>query len=50
MVPCVVTKIGQKIDKFTGKLIEDNPNIVKGGEAAIVTIKPSQPVCVEVYN
>jgi len=49
-VLCRVTKIEQKIDKFTGKLVENNPHLINGGEAAIVTVKPLAPVCMEVYN
>ena len=36
-----------KIDKRTGKVIEDNPLQIRTGDAAIVEIVPQRPMVVE---
>jgi len=35
------------MDKRTGKVMEENPQFIKNGDAAIVTVQPSKPMCVE---
>ena len=46
-VACGITKIHQKLDPKTGKVKEEDPDYVKQGEAAVVTMKPTQPMIVE---
>merc|ERR1712123_1357 len=49
-VACRFDKINEKIDRRTGKKIEDNPKFVKSGDAAMVEMIPSKPMCVETFN
>jgi elongation factor 1-alpha len=37
------------MDKRTGKKVEDNPKFLKSGQAGIVEMMPSKPLCVESY-
>jgi elongation factor 1-alpha len=34
----------------TGKSTEDNPKFIKSGDAAIVKLLPSKPMCVEAFS
>lgn len=47
IVPCRFTKIENKINLSTGEVIENNPEIIKSGEGAIVWIKPMKPLIIE---
>jgi elongation factor 1-alpha len=40
----------EKIDRRTGKKTEDSPKFVKAGDAAIVKMVPSKPMCVESFT
>jgi len=40
----------EKIDRRNGKKLEDNPQYVKSGDAAIVKMIPSKPMCVETFS
>jgi elongation factor 1-alpha len=40
----------EKIDRRTGKSIEDKPKSIKSGDAAIVKMVPSKPMCVEAFT
>merc|ERR1712228_888533 len=48
-VACRFDKINEKIDRRTGKKLEDFPKKVKSGDAAIVLMTPSKPMCVETF-
>jgi len=48
--PCTVDAIQQKMDRRTGKVVENNPKSVKTGDACIVRLKPSRPLCVEQFK
>jgi len=49
-IACRFNELKEKIDRRSGKKIEDNPNKVKSGDAAIVELKPSKPMCVEPFT
>merc|ERR1712186_236097 len=49
-IACRFDELKEKIDRRSGKKIEDNPNKVKSGDAAIVELKPSKPMCVEPFR
>ena len=49
-IACKFEEITQKIDRRTGKVLEENPKHVKNGDASIVTLKPSKPMCVETFT
>ena len=41
-VACKFAEIQQKIDRRSGKVLEENPKMVKSGDAAMVVMKPSE--------
>jgi elongation factor 1-alpha len=49
-IACKFNKLLQLMDKRTGKKLEDNPKFVKSGQAAIVELAPTKPMCVEAYS
>ena len=49
-IACKFKNISQKIDRRTGKVIEENPKSIKNGDASIVTLEPSKPMCVEAFT
>jgi elongation factor 1-alpha len=42
-----ITEIVKKIDPKTGATIQENPDMLKSGDAAIIKIQPMQPVSLE---
>lgn len=46
-VACQITSIEKKIDPRTGATIQENPDFIKNGDAAIIKVKPVQPVVIE---
>jgi elongation factor 1-alpha len=46
-VACRFAEITQKMERRTGKVVEENPSFVRAGDACMVTIEPSKPMCVE---
>jgi elongation factor 1-alpha len=49
-IACKFAELVEKIDRRTGKTMEAAPKFVKMGDAAIVKLIPSKPMCVESYN
>jgi len=49
-IACRFNELKEKIDRRSGKKIEDNPPKVKSGDAAIVQMIPSKPMCVEPFS
>jgi elongation factor 1-alpha len=49
-IACKFQEIIEKIDRRTGKVIEEAPKFIKSGEAAIVRLIPTKPLCVEQFN
>ncbi|MFH0906114.1 MAG: translation elongation factor EF-1 subunit alpha [archaeon] len=49
-IACTFTELIKSLDPKTGQTKEENPKFLKTGDAAIVKIKPSQPLVVEVYK
>ena len=49
-IACKFAELLEKIDRRTGKSIESNPKFVKSGDAVIVKLVPSKPMCVETYT
>merc|ERR1719361_2506091 len=45
-----VNDIKEKVDRRTGKAVETNPKSIKSGDAAIVELIPSKPMCVEAFS
>jgi len=46
-IACKFNELLKKMDKRTGKVVEENPAMIKSGDAAIVVLEPSKPMCVE---
>ena len=46
-VACQITAIEKKLNPATGEVVAENPDFVKNGDAAVVKIKPTQPLCIE---
>ena len=46
-VACTFESIDQKINPASGEVEEENPDFIKSGDAAIVTIRPQKPLSVE---
>merc|ERR1712240_422834 len=49
-IACKFAGIQQKVDRRTGKATEDAPKFIKSGDAAIVKLVPSKPMCVESFS
>merc|ERR1712072_886933 len=49
-IACKFTDIKQKIDRRSGKVLEENPKFIKSGDAGMVTMTPSKPMCVESFQ
>merc|ERR1711981_1338724 len=49
-IACRFDEMLEKIDRRSGKKIEDNPAKIKSGDAAIVKMIPSKPMCVEPFS
>jgi elongation factor 1-alpha len=49
-IACKFSELLEKIDRRTGKSLENNPKFVKSGDAAIVKFIPSKPLCVESFK
>merc|ERR1712026_65348 len=48
-IACKFAEIKQKVDRRTGKATEENPKFIKSGDAGIVRLVPSKPMCVEPF-
>merc|ERR1712093_796353 len=49
-IACKFSELLEKVDRRSGKKVEDNPKFVKNGDAAIVLMIPSKPMCVETFS
>jgi len=49
-IACKFREIKEKCDRRSGKKIEDNPKAIKSGDAAIIDLVPSKPMCVETFT
>ena len=49
-VACQVIKIEKKLDPATGQTKEENPDFIKNGDAAIIRVKPMQPLVIEKFK
>ena len=46
-VACQVTEIVKTLDPATGATKQEKPDFIKNGDAAIIKVKPMQPLCIE---
>merc|ERR1712032_988898 len=49
-VACKFAEIKEKMDRRTGKVLEKDPKFVKTGDACIVNLEPTKPLCVETFT
>jgi elongation factor 1-alpha len=49
-IACKFNVIESKIDRRSGKELEKEPKFIKSGDAAMVTMLPSKPMCVETFS
>jgi elongation factor 1-alpha len=46
-VACQIVQIMKKLNPATGEVLQENPDFIRNGDAAIVKVKPTQPLCIE---
>jgi elongation factor 1-alpha len=49
-IACKFAEIESKIDRRSGKILEEEPKSIKSGDAAMVKMIPQKPMCVEVFT
>mgnify|MGYP001342234905 CR=1 FL=1 len=49
-IACKFVDIKSKIDRRNGTVIEEAPKYVKSGDACMVLMEPTKPLCVEVFS
>jgi len=49
-VACKFAELNQKMDRRSGKVMEENPKFVKSGDACMTTLIPTKPLCVETFS
>ena len=49
-IACKFDIIESKIDRRTGKVMEEEPKFIKSGDAALVRMVPQKPMCVEAFQ
>jgi len=48
-IACKWKAINQKMDRRNGKVVEESPRFIKAGDAAMVDMVPTKPMCVETF-
>ncbi len=46
-VACTVESLDKKLDPASGEVAEENPDFIKSGDAAVVTVRPQKPLSIE---
>jgi len=49
-IACKFEEIQKKIDRRTGKTMEEAPKFIKVGDCAMIKIRPTKPMCVETFT
>jgi elongation factor 1-alpha len=49
-VACKFANIKEKIDRKTGEVLEKNPEFIETGDACLVDLEPTRPLCVEPFS
>jgi len=49
-VACRFTELLKKIDPRSGQVVQEKPDFLKTGDAAVVRIEPLQPIAIEAYT
>ncbi|XP_028826178.1 elongation factor 1-alpha-like [Denticeps clupeoides] len=48
-VTCRFAELWEKLDRRSGKKLEDHPQVLVSGDAAVVRLVPNKPMCVESF-
>jgi len=48
-IACVFSELQKKVDKTSGEVIEEKPEVIKQGESGIVLMTPTKPLVVEPF-
>uniref|UniRef100_A0A8D0AB47 Elongation factor 1-alpha n=1 Tax=Sander lucioperca TaxID=283035 RepID=A0A8D0AB47_SANLU len=48
-IACKFAELKEKIDRRSGKVLEQNPKFIKSGDASIIKLVPQKPMCVETF-
>jgi elongation factor 1-alpha len=49
-IACKFAELQSKIDRRSGKELEKDPKALKSGDASMIKLVPSKPMCVETFN
>jgi len=49
-VACKFSSIQCKMDRRSGKVLEEHPKFIKTGDAAMIVVEPTKPLCVETFT
>ncbi|XP_039253588.2 elongation factor 1-alpha 1-like [Styela clava] len=49
-IACKFAELKEKMDRRSGKVLEAEPKFLKSGDAAMVRLVPSKPMCVEAFK
>lgn len=49
-IACKFAELKEKIDRRSGKSIEESPKHLKSGDAGMILMTPSKPMCVETFS
>jgi len=49
-IACKFHEIQSRIDRRTGKVIEEEPKSIKAGDSALIILKPTKPMSCETFN
>ncbi|XP_038612004.1 elongation factor 1-alpha, oocyte form-like [Tachyglossus aculeatus] len=49
-IACKFAELKERIDRRSGKKLEDNPKALKSGDAALVHMVPGKAMCVETFS
>ena len=49
-IACKFAELKEKIDRRSGKKLEDGPKFLKSGDTAIIDMVPGKPMCVESFS
>jgi elongation factor 1-alpha len=49
-VACRFEELISRLDRRTNQVLEDHPKSIKAGDAALVKLVPTKPLCVEVFS
>ncbi|EPQ11923.1 Putative elongation factor 1-alpha-like 3 [Myotis brandtii] len=49
-IACKFAELKEKIDRLSGKKLEDGPKFLKSGDATIIDMIPGKPMCVESFS